>query len=123
MSPAVRRSAPIKEEVVPPTPEELAEDAAAEAADQKPEREPIALAAVQDPDVVDAEPEPEDGLEAAEIEAEHVGIALAAITGHAGPIVDQRELLADEAVEQRRLADIGTADDSDGGETRHSGRP
>ena len=30
-------------------------------------------------------------------------------------IVDQRNTLADEAIEQRRFADIGTADDGDGG--------
>ena len=33
--------------------------------------------------------------------------------GHAGAIVDQRQTLADEAVEQGRLAHIGAADDGD----------
>ena len=42
-------------------------------------------------------------------------LALAPVAGHAGLVVDQRELAADEPVEQRRLADVGAADDGDFG--------
>ena len=38
-----------------------------------------------------------------------------------GPVVDQRQPLADQPVEQRRFADIGPADDGDGGKG-HGGR-
>jgi hypothetical protein len=38
----------------------------------------------------------------------------AAVTRHTGLIVDQRKLLADQPVEQGRLADIRTADQCDG---------
>ena len=40
-------------------------------------------------------------------------VALATVAGHAGAVVDERELLADEAVEQGRLAHVGAADDGD----------
>ena len=40
-------------------------------------------------------------------------LALAPVAGHARPVVDQRELLPDEPVEQGRLADIRPADDRD----------
>ena len=36
-----------------------------------------------------------------------------------GELVDQRQLPADEAVEQGRLAHIGASDDGDGGQSRH----
>ena len=38
-------------------------------------------------------------------------VALAPVAGDAGPIIDERELLADEPVEQGRFADVRTADD------------
>ena len=62
------------------------------------------------------------GVDDREAEMAERGIALAAIARHARPVVDQRELLADEPVEQRRLADIGPADDGDDGchQTSHS---
>ena len=41
-------------------------------------------------------------------------VALAAVARHARQVVDQREPLADQPVEQRRLADIRPADDGDG---------
>ena len=48
-----------------------------------------------------------------EDEIAEMRLALAAIAGDAGLIVDKRELAADEPVEQRRLADVGAADDGD----------
>ncbi|MNI57893.1 hypothetical protein D3C73_1129800 [compost metagenome] len=44
--------------------------------------------------------------------ADHA-VGVAAVAGHAGAIVDQRQALADEAIEQCRLAHIGAADDGD----------
>ena len=46
-------------------------------------------------------------------------LALAPVARNAGPIVDERELLPDEPVEQRRFTDIGAADDRDDGEVCH----
>ena len=42
-------------------------------------------------------------------------VALAAVARDAWPVVDQGQLLADQPVEQRRLADIGPADEGDDG--------
>ena len=39
--------------------------------------------------------------------------AFAAVAGDAGLVIDQRELLPDQPVEQRRFADIGPADNHD----------
>ena len=50
----------------------------------------------------------------AELQPEQVGVALAPVARDTRTIVDQRDALADEAVEQCRLADIGAADDRDG---------
>ena len=55
------------------------------------------------------------GIDHPEFQPEQARLALAPVAGHAGPVVDQRQLLADQPVEQRRFADIGTADDRDGG--------
>ena len=38
-------------------------------------------------------------------------LALAAVPGHAGQVVDQRQAPPDQPVEQRRLADVRPADD------------
>ena len=54
---------------------------------------------------------PACGIDDREVEPEEVRLAHSAITGDARLIVDQRQALADEAVPQRRLADVGTADD------------
>ncbi len=54
-----------------------------------------------------------------EIEAEQGRVAHPAIARHAGPVVDQRQFLADEAIEQGRFADVGPADDGDGGQRGH----
>jgi hypothetical protein len=45
-------------------------------------------------------------------------LALAAVAGDAGLVVDQRELPPDQPVEQRRLADVRPADDRDPWNTR-----
>ena len=60
------------------------------------------------------------GVDHPELEPEQARLALAAVAGHAGPVVDQRQPLADQPVEQGRFADVGPADDGDGGE-RHGG--
>ena len=49
-----------------------------------------------------------------EMQVAELGLAGAAVAGHPRLVVDQRQLLADEPVEQGRLADIRTADDGDG---------
>ena len=49
-------------------------------------------------------------------------LALAPVAGHARPVVDQRQLLADQPVEQGGLADVGAADDGDGGQLGHEAR-
>ena len=51
------------------------------------------------------------GIDDGEAQVAEPGLALAAVTGHARGVVDQRELLPDQTVEQGRLADIGPADD------------
>src|SRR3982750_24340 len=50
------------------------------------------------------------GVDDREVEIAEPGLALAAIAGDARQVIDKRELLPDQAVEQRRLADIGPAD-------------
>ena len=59
------------------------------------------------------------GVDDPEIQAEQARLAFAAVAGDSGPVVDERELAADQPVEQGRLADIGPADDRDGGKLRH----
>ncbi len=51
------------------------------------------------------------GVDDGEFQVAEPPFALAAIAGHARLIVDQREPLADQPVEQRRFADIRPADD------------
>src|SRR3954465_7752549 len=54
------------------------------------------------------------GVDHSELEPEQAGVTLAPVTSYPRPIVDERKSLADEAIEQGRLADIGPADDRDG---------
>ena len=54
------------------------------------------------------------GVDDPEDEVAQPPLALAAIAGHARAIVHEGQTLADETVEQRRLADIGSADDRHG---------
>ena len=54
----------------------------------------------------------------AEAQGAEPRLAFAAVAGDARAVVDERELLADEAVEQGRLADVRPSDDGDGG--RHA---
>ena len=51
------------------------------------------------------------GVDDGEFEIAETPLTLAAIAGHAGFIIHQRELLPDQPVEQRRFSDIGPADD------------
>ena len=53
------------------------------------------------------------GVDHREVEIAEAGVALATVAGDARRVVHQRQLLADEAVEQSRLADVGAADDGD----------
>ena len=47
---------------------------------------------------------------------EPLGLGLLAVAGDARAVFDDGDLLADDAVEQRALADVGAADDDDGGQ-------
>ncbi len=58
------------------------------------------------------------GVDQPEIEAKQPRLGLAPVAGHPGLIVDQREALPDQPIEQGRFPDVGPADDRDGGE-RH----
>ena len=53
-----------------------------------------------------------------EFKSEQGSFALTPVAGDAWPIVDQRQALADEAVEQRRFTDVRPADNRDSGQ-RH----
>ena len=53
------------------------------------------------------------GVDGGEFEPADAGLALAPVAGDARQVVDQRQPLADEPVEQRRLADIRPTDDGD----------
>ncbi len=53
---------------------------------------------------------PPGGIDRLEGQAQHACLAKAAVARDAGLVIDQRDALADEPVEQRRLADIGAAD-------------
>ena len=51
------------------------------------------------------------GIDGRECEVAQLHRGLAAVAGDAGRIVDDRQRPAGQAIEQRRLADVGTADD------------
>ena len=59
------------------------------------------------------------GVDDGEVEAEQMRLALTPVAGDAGLVVDQRELLADQAVEQGGLAHIGPPDN--GYDGQHGG--
>ncbi len=61
------------------------------------------------------------GVDDGEGEIAEAGGRLAAITGYAWRVVDQRKAATGEPVEQRRFADVGAADDGDG--EAHGGAP
>jgi CO/xanthine dehydrogenase FAD-binding subunit len=52
-------------------------------------------------------------VEQAEAQIGQMRLALAAVAGDAGLVVDQRQLTADQPIEQRRFADIRSAQDRD----------
>ncbi len=58
------------------------------------------------------------GIDDAEAQIAEARLGLAAVARHAGRVVHQRQALAGEAVEQRRFADIGPAED--GHRQRHA---
>ena len=51
------------------------------------------------------------GIDDGEFEVAETRISLAAVARNAGLVIHQREFLPDQPVEQRRLSDIGPADD------------
>ena len=55
--------------------------------------------------------QPAAGVDEQERDAEPLGLGLLAVAGDAGLVLDDGHLLADDAVEQRALADVGAADD------------
>ena len=57
------------------------------------------------------------GIDDGEFEIAETSLALAAVAGDAGFVIDQRELLPDQPVEQGRFSDVGPADD--GNRERH----
>ena len=59
---------------------------------------------------------PPGGVDNGEAHPGNLGIAHAPVARHAGLVVHQRQLLADQAIEQRRFADIGPTYDHDCGE-------
>ena len=59
---------------------------------------------------------PAAGVDDAERHAEPLGLQLLAVAGDPRAVLDDRRLLADDAVEQRALADVGPADDGDDGQ-------
>ncbi|MNQ82424.1 hypothetical protein D3C85_974740 [compost metagenome] len=48
-----------------------------------------------------------------QIHVADIAVGIATVTGHARAIIDKRQTLADESVEQCRLAHVGPADDGD----------
>jgi hypothetical protein len=59
------------------------------------------------------------GIDHGEVPAAPVGLAVGAVAGRARHVLDDHHALADEAVEERGLADVRTADDGDHGEGGH----
>jgi len=51
-----------------------------------------------------------------EVEAQKMSLALAPVAGDAGLVIDQRQLLADQAVEKGGLAHIGPPDNGNCGQ-------
>jgi hypothetical protein len=54
------------------------------------------------------------GIDRRECQVAEPAMTFAPVARHAGPVVDQREALADQPVEQRRVADIRPSDDREG---------
>ncbi len=54
------------------------------------------------------------GIDEADAQIADLRLAQATVPGNARPVVDQRQAAADHTVEQRRLADIGPADNGNG---------
>ena len=65
--------------------------------------------------------QPAAGVDQQEVDAQPLGLGLLAVAGHAGSVLDDGHLLADDPVEQRALADVGAADDDDGGQRHDAG--
>ena len=56
---------------------------------------------------------PPGGVDDGKFQPQQLGIAQAAIAGHPGLIVDEREFFTHQPVEQGGFADVGSADDHD----------
>ena len=57
----------------------------------------------------------------AKLEPEQLRVPFTAVARYARPVIDQRQALADEPVEQRRFPDVGPADDRDSGQGHGAG--
>ena len=64
---------------------------------------------------------PAAGVDDAEGDAEPIGLQRLAVARHARVVLDDRRLLADDAVEQRALPDVRATDDGDDGEPIDAG--
>ena len=62
---------------------------------------------------------PPGGIDHGEMQTRDIGIAHPPVARHSRLIIDQRELLAHQPVEQRGLADIGSADNDNFGLAGH----
>ncbi len=65
--------------------------------------------------------QPAAGVDQQELDPEPLGLGLVAVAGDAGAILDDGHLFADDAVEQRALADVGPPDDDNGGQRHDDG--
>jgi hypothetical protein len=63
------------------------------------------------------------GIDEGEFEIAQTPFALAAVAGDAGLVIDQRQLLSDQPIEQRRFSDIGPADNGNRERHKRSVRP
>jgi hypothetical protein len=53
------------------------------------------------------------GVDQRQVHVADVAISVPTVAGHTRPIIDEREALAHQPVEQGRLAHVGAADDGD----------
>jgi hypothetical protein len=65
--------------------------------------------------------EPAAGVDHGELVAGPLGVEQLAVARHAGLLLDDRLAPADDPVHERRLADVGAADDGDDGLGAHAG--
>src|SRR6185436_13446188 len=59
------------------------------------------------------------GIDQLEFLAAMISLAADPVARDAGLVADDRAALSEDGIEQRRFADVGAADDDDGGKGRH----